>query len=62
MVCRVLQTLRSLVAMNESLRRQEQEFKAHCKVGDLGFRSCRLLASPSCRGIEESMTMSDSLK
>ncbi|KAK3108073.1 hypothetical protein FSP39_000687 [Pinctada imbricata] len=27
----ILQTLRSLVAMNESLKTQEQEFKAHCK-------------------------------
>jgi hypothetical protein len=28
---RVLQQLRNLVAMNESLKRQEQQFKAHCK-------------------------------
>ena len=27
----ILQTLRSLVAMNENLKKQEQEFKAHCK-------------------------------
>ncbi|KAH3719408.1 coiled-coil domain-containing protein 93-like [Dreissena polymorpha] len=27
----LLQTLKSLVSMNESLKRQEQEFKAHCK-------------------------------
>ncbi|XP_062573509.1 coiled-coil domain-containing protein 93-like isoform X1 [Saccostrea cucullata] len=27
----VLQTLRSLVAMNENLKKQEQDFKAHCK-------------------------------
>ena len=29
----VLQQLRALVAMNENLKRQEQQFKAHCKVG-----------------------------
>ena len=28
----VLQKLRSIVAMNENLKRQEQEFRAHCKV------------------------------
>ncbi|KAL3831574.1 hypothetical protein ACJMK2_023312 [Sinanodonta woodiana] len=27
----ILQTLKSLVAMNENLKKQEQEFKAHCK-------------------------------
>ncbi|KAJ8313751.1 hypothetical protein KUTeg_008312 [Tegillarca granosa] len=27
----ILQTLRSLVAMNENLKKQEQDFKAHCK-------------------------------
>ncbi|XP_061186128.1 coiled-coil domain-containing protein 93-like isoform X4 [Saccostrea echinata] len=27
----VLQTLRTLVAMNENLKKQEQDFKAHCK-------------------------------
>lgn len=32
---RVVQQLRSLVAMNESLKRQEQQFKAHCKVSRL---------------------------
>ena len=32
-VCRVLQQLRALVAMNENLKKQEQQFKAHCKVG-----------------------------
>lgn len=31
----VLQQLRALVAMNENLKRQEQQFKAHCKVGRL---------------------------
>lgn len=29
---RVLQQLRNLVAMNESLKQQEKHFKAHCKV------------------------------
>jgi hypothetical protein len=29
---RILQKLRSLVAMNENLKKQEQQFKAHCKV------------------------------
>lgn len=28
----ILSSLRSLVALNESLKKQEQEFKAHCKV------------------------------
>jgi hypothetical protein len=28
---RILATLKSLVAMNENLKKQEQEFKAHCK-------------------------------
>ena len=28
----ILSTLRSLVALNENLKKQEQEFKAHCKV------------------------------
>ena len=28
---RVLQTLRHLVAMNENLKKQEAEFRAHCK-------------------------------
>ena len=28
----VLQKLRSIVAMNENLKKQEQEFRAHCKV------------------------------
>lgn len=28
----ILQNLRALVAMNESLKSQEQEFKAHCRV------------------------------
>ena len=28
---RVLQNLRALVAMNENLKKQEQDFKAHCK-------------------------------
>ena len=28
----MLQQLRALVAMNESLKKQEQQFKAHCKV------------------------------
>lgn len=28
----LLQSLRALVAMNESLKSQEQEFKAHCRV------------------------------
>lgn len=28
----VLQKLRALVAMNENLKGQEQEFKAHCRV------------------------------
>lgn len=28
----VLQSLRALVAMNENLKSQEQEFKAHCRV------------------------------
>ena len=28
---RVLEQLRSLVAMNESLKRQEMQFKAHCR-------------------------------
>lgn len=28
----VLQNLRMLVAMNENLKSQEQEFKAHCRV------------------------------
>ena len=32
---RVVQQLRGLVAMNESLKRQEQQFKAHCKVSRL---------------------------
>ena len=31
---RVLQELRSLVAMNENLKKQETQFKAHCKVMD----------------------------
>ena len=31
-VCSVLQRLRALVAMNESLKKQEQQFKAHCKA------------------------------
>lgn len=30
-IFRVLQTLRHLVAMNENLKRQEAEFRAHCK-------------------------------
>lgn len=30
-VSSILQTLRSLVAMNENLKKQEAEFKAHCK-------------------------------
>ena len=30
---RVLQQLRALVSMNENLKKQEQQFKAHCKVG-----------------------------
>lgn len=30
-LCRVLDQLRSLVAMNESLKRQESQFKAHCR-------------------------------
>ena len=29
--CRVLQTLRHLVAMNENLKKQEAEFRDHCK-------------------------------
>ena len=29
---RTLQQLRALVAMNENLKKQEQQFKAHCKV------------------------------
>uniref|UniRef100_A0A8C0WYQ1 Coiled-coil domain-containing protein 93 n=1 Tax=Castor canadensis TaxID=51338 RepID=A0A8C0WYQ1_CASCN len=29
----ILQNLRALVAMNENLKSQEQEFKAHCRVG-----------------------------
>ena len=29
---RALETLRNLVAMNENLKRQEQQFKVHCKV------------------------------
>jgi hypothetical protein len=28
----VLSSLRSLVALNENLKKQEEEFKAHCKV------------------------------
>lgn len=28
----ILQTLRSLVAMNENLKKQEQQFRVHCKV------------------------------
>lgn len=28
----ILQSLRALVAMNENLKSQEQEFKAHCRV------------------------------
>ena len=31
----VLQSLRSLVAMNESLKRQEQEFRMHCKASTM---------------------------
>ena len=31
-VCRVVQELRGLVAMNESLKKQEQQFKMNCKV------------------------------
>lgn len=29
---RILDRLRSLVAMNENLKKQEQQFRAHCKV------------------------------
>ena len=29
---RVLQQLRALVALNQSLKKQEQQFKAYCKV------------------------------
>ena len=28
----ILQNLRSIVAMNENLKKQEQQFRAHCKV------------------------------
>lgn len=28
----ILQKLRSIVAMNENLKKQEQQFRAHCKV------------------------------
>lgn len=31
LISSILQALRSLVAMNENLKKQEQEFKAHCK-------------------------------
>ena len=30
----VMQTLRSLVGMNENLKKQEQQFRGHCKVCD----------------------------
>ena len=32
----VLQQLRGLVAMNENLKKQEQQFKLHCKVPVMG--------------------------
>ena len=41
-VCRVLQQLRALVAMNENLKKQEQQFKAHCKVGQTVVLSKRV--------------------
>uniref|UniRef100_A0A8C0GKN3 Coiled-coil domain-containing protein 93 n=1 Tax=Chelonoidis abingdonii TaxID=106734 RepID=A0A8C0GKN3_CHEAB len=31
-LCGILQNLRALVAMNENLKSQEQEFRAHCRV------------------------------
>ena len=30
----ILQKLRSIVAMNENLKKQEQQFRAHCKVNN----------------------------
>ena len=42
---RVLQELRGLVAMNESLKKQEQEFRAHCKVSSNGI-SFSVFAEP----------------
>lgn len=49
----ILQSLRALVAMNENLKSQEQEFKAHCRVSAAwhwwtGRALPRLLASLPC--------------
>ena len=30
----ILQKLRSIVAMNENLKKQEQQFRVHCKVNN----------------------------
>lgn len=54
----ILQNLRALVAMNENLKSQEQEFKAHCRVSVAWCRQMlnKILVKPpafpllSCRG------------
>lgn len=49
----ILQNLRALVAMNENLKSQEQEFKAHCRVSvawcqqTLSQESCNISCFPS---------------
>lgn len=32
--CRLLEKLKALVTMNENLKQQEQDFRAHCRVSD----------------------------